>query len=173
MPAWWQQIDGPTLNQGDLLRGISIPIIKSNFPEADENGNVPFDIATTDVLVLTQSCDLVNGKSANVLVAVVHSLIEFEKTNPAYEKDKSKWGMVSKGRVEGLHLLQSPEAMPDGRNYLLADFRHIVSLPYQYTSQFAETAGQRWRLTSPYLEAMSQAFGNLFMRVAIPNPIRL
>lgn len=54
---------------------------------------------------------------------------------------------------------------------MLVDFRMIFSLPLGYVARFAVDAGDRWRLQSPFVECLSQAFGRFFMRVALPtNP---
>ena len=76
-----------------------------------------------------------------------------------------------KGRVEGLHLLGSPEHPENNRDALVVDFREIYSLPIAYLVSRAAELGQRWRLRSPYLEHFSQAFARFFMRVGLPSTI--
>lgn len=168
----WQTTSGKSLNQGDLLRGISIPLVRASFPNGEEGGPVPLDVELADVVVLTQSCDLEQRKTATVLVATAYCRADFEAANENY-KAKGKWKEVARGRVEGLHLLRSPEAPNDLENFLVLDFRKLASLPIGYVSNFAGGHGERWRLLSPYLEHLSQAFGRYFMRVALPDEFDL
>ena len=166
----WEQIDGRVLNQGDLLRGIDIPVIRTSFPGGDDGEEVSLDVDTANVIVITQSCDLEQGKTPTVLVAQFYSLSEFETVNSNY-KAKGKWNDVARGRVEGLHLLRSPENPDEVAKCLVVDFRALSSLPVEYVSKFAGESGRRWRLQPPYLEHFSQAFGRYFMRVALPREL--
>ena len=122
-----------------------------------------------DLIVVTQSCDLVNDKVVLVALCPIHTLGEFEKSNPRF---KSNWENVRRGRVEGLHMLGSPEEPDNNQKARVVDFRQIFSLPPKYLRGRAEQLGARWRLSSPYLEHFSQAFARYFMRVGLPSPIQ-
>ena len=100
----------------------------------------------------------------------IYPVGEFEAVNPAFAK-KGRWNEVLKGRVEGLHLLSSPEDPANNRGALVVDFREIYSLPFEYLTGRAAGLGPRWRLRSPYLEHFSQAFARFFMRVGLPSTI--
>jgi hypothetical protein len=164
----WLSVTGTVLNQGDLLRNIAVPIVQSSFPEHDDEGSVPLFVGQANIIIISQSCDLEQRKVSNVVVAQIFSLDEFESVNPSYER-KEKWNEVARGRVEALHLLPPTESANDPRSSILVDFKHIHSLPFGYVERFASMAGDRWRLQSPYLECLSQAFGRFFMRVALPT----
>jgi hypothetical protein len=163
----WERIKDNSLGQGDRLNSIAVPLVRPSFPEAGVDGSVPIDVREMDVIVLTQSCDLLADKTPLVVVAEIHSLDVFEETNEAF-KAKGKWTEVAKGRIEGLHLLHGHGEPNNGRECIIVDFRQIMTLPINYVGQFANNSGERWRLCSPYLEGMSQAFGRYFMRVALP-----
>jgi hypothetical protein len=55
----------------------------------------------------------------------------------------------------------------------IVDFGHIFSLPKIYVRQFATSLGPRLRLCPPYREHLSQAFARFFMRVGLPQDIKL
>lgn len=165
---WWAQVTGFELAQGDFLADCLIPQFSNRFGETGSTEIVP--VVRADLIVVTQSCDLVNGKSPHAALCPIVSLARFEEVNPAFSK-KGRWEEVRKGRCEGLHLLASPERPDDNRNSLVVDFRQIYSLPFGYLSQHAETSGDRWRLQSPFLEHFSQAFARFFMRVGLPASI--
>jgi hypothetical protein len=122
------------------------------------------------LIVVTQTCDLENRKVEFVALCPAHTLDEFEEWNPDFSR-KGQWEHVRKGRIEGLHLLASPESPADNRAAMVVDFGHIVSVPYAYLTQHAESLGLRWRLESPFLEHFSQAFARFFMRVGLPSAI--
>jgi hypothetical protein len=166
----WLKTNGDLLNQGDLLRRIAIPSVLDSFPATDEAGNLPVNAIEADVIILSQSCDLELGKLPNVLVAQTFSVGEFEKKNPSYQT-KGKWNHVLRGRVESLHLIASPENADDSKQHVVVDFRLLASLPFGYVQRVAKDGGDRWRLQSPYLEALAHAFGNFFSRVALPDSI--
>lgn len=163
----WEKITEPSLGQGDRLDSIAVPLIRDSFPQVDQDGSVPVDVQPMDVIVLTQSCDLDARKVSLVVVAAIYSLEEFEKIDNSFQ-NSGRWKEVAKGRIEGLHLLHGHGEPTNGRECLVVDFRQIVSLPLKYAQSFATQTGERWRLCSPYLESMSQAFGRYFMRVALP-----
>ncbi len=169
MSAWWIEVSGPTLAQGDYLPNCPVPVFNVEYENQDNaNAEVPVDLR--DCIVLTQSCDLENNKAPFVALCPLHSISEFENVNPAFSK-KGEWEKVRKGRIEALHLVASMTAPENNRTCLVADFREIYSLPLAYLQGHAERAGKRWRLQSPYLEHFSQAFARFFMRVGLPSDI--
>lgn len=123
-----------------------------------------------DCIVVTQSCDLENDKAPLVALCPAHSLMQFEEINPRY-KQKGHWEQVRQGRVEGLHLLASPNKPSDNRSCLVVNFREIYSLPVGYLRAHAEKLPNRWQLQPPYLEHFSQSFARFFMRVGLPSSI--
>jgi hypothetical protein len=153
MDAFWERVTGPTLAQGDFLPGCLVPIIVPGFGTAESGAEVQL-AENNRLIVVTQSCDLENRKARFVATCPIHTLAEFEDVNPGFQR-KGQWEQVRKGRVEGLHLLASPEQPEDNRRALVVDFGHIISLPYDYLESLAATLGDRWRLRSPYLEHYS------------------
>jgi len=167
--AIWGSTRGKVLNQGDFLPKIQIPSVTTSFPREDADGQVPVSITIADVIVISQSCDLELHKIPFVVVAQIFGVPNFEEVNPSFKK-KGVWKEVANGRVESLHLLASPTDPGDLQCCYVVDFRLIASLPIDFVENFAEACGDRWRLTPPYLENLSQAFGRFFMRVALPEP---
>jgi len=166
--AWWGQVEGPNLAQGDYLPTCLVPFFKPDY--GTEGGSQEVPVKEYDCIVVTQSCDLENDKATLVALCPINPISLFEKVNPKFAQ-KGAWERVRQGRVEGLHLFASPDGTHDNRNCLVADFREIYSLPIGYLKQHAVNLGQRWRLQSPYLEHFSQAFARFFMRVGLPSSI--
>lgn len=170
---FWVKINEQTLRQGDYLPGCLVPIPifdPTTFGRDSKTQEVDMVISEFDLIILTQSCDLDNRKVDQVVLCPIYPISEYEEANPAFQK-KGKWNEVLRGRIEGLHLLASPDKPDNNREALVVDFRQIYSLPYDYLLKHTEYLGSRWRLKSPYLEHFAQAFAKLFMRVGLPSSI--
>lgn len=169
MAPFWEPTTGTALAQGDLLPDCLVPLIAPEFG-ADEDRAEILVAEGNRLIIITQSCDLENEKARFVATCPIHTLPEFEEVNPDFRR-KGRWEQVRKGRIEGLHLLASPERPEESREALVVDFGHIISLPMDYLASHAGSLGDRWRLRSPYLEHYSQAFARFFMRVGLPSAI--
>jgi hypothetical protein len=168
--SFWTKVIGKNLAQGDLLPGCLVPQFDSDFGAAGDGAPETLALGEQTLIIVTQSCDLENGKVGLVAMCPAHTLEDFEAINPAF-KNKDRWENVRKGRVEGLHLLGSLDIPEDNRGSLVVDFGQIFSLPPAYLEKRAEGLGNRQRLDSPYLEHFSQAFARYFMRVGLPSQI--
>lgn len=158
--------------QGDYLPQCLVPVPIEGFAataRAGEEVELPCDLY--DLVIVTQSCDLLKSQKPRfVALSPIYQIAEFEAVNESFKK-KGKWNDVLRGRIEGLHLLASPENPANNREALVVDFREVHSLPYAYLEDHASETGPRWRLRSPYLEHFSQTFARFFMRVGLPSNI--
>ena len=152
-----------------MLPDCFVPVFR---PDFGQNSTKTEHVAVDEyhLIVLTQSCDLVNQKARLVALSPIYYLAEFEEISPDF-RVKGAWESVRLGRREGLHLLASPETPSDNRLALVVDFREIYSLPFEYLTERAFQLGPRWRLKSPFLEHYSQALARFFMRVGLPSSI--
>lgn len=166
--SFWEEATGATLRQGDYLVNCAVPVLKEK-PQLEQPGSSVV-IQVSDLIVMTQSCDLEQGKAQVVALCPIFSLAGYETINPEL-KGKGRWEQVRKGRVEGLYLLSSPTNPTDNREATVVDFGEIYSLPFDLLVANAEELGSRWRLKSPFLEHFSQAFARFFMRVGLPSAI--
>lgn len=165
MESYWSATRGSDIRQGDYL--LNCCIIQ-NPDELEPNTTKEMSVQEYDLIIVSQSCDLENKKIKYVALCPIYSIDKFEEINEAF---KTKWNDVRKGRVEGLHLLASPDEPENNRKAMVVDFREIYSLTYDYVSKHAQLLGNRWRLKSPYLEHFSQTFARFFMRVGLPSNI--
>ena len=168
--SFWTKISGKGLAQGDLLPGCLVPQFGADFGAAGEGAAEALDLRESTLIIVTQSCDLENGKVELVALCPAHRLDEFAAGNHKYKISK-EWDNVRKGRVEGLHMLGNPSNSDDNSGALVVDFGQIFSLPPAYLEKKAEGLGERLRLDSPFLEHFSQAFARYFMRVGLPSQI--
>jgi hypothetical protein len=165
---FWTKVTGKDLAQGDLMPGCLVPQFGADFGAGGDGSPETIGLSELTLIVVTQSCDLENGKVQLVALCPAHTLDEFGAVNPHMKK---QWDNVRKGRIEGLHMLGSPSNPDDNRTALVVDFGQIFSLPPTYLEKRAEGLGERLRLDSPFLEHFSQSFARYFMRVGLPSQI--
>jgi hypothetical protein len=170
------------LEQGDFIDNCKV-LIPTYIPVETETGvsenpqvyRVKGVEQEQDVVIISQSCDLENGK------------IEFVHLCPRISC--SKWVALAKGMGHTDNTIYSNlNAIRLGKIYKycmlgqcnLTDFTHEVQIvdlsidhyiPYDIMNQMAKSGGNRIRLLSPFKEYLAQAYGYFHMRVALPNSI--
>jgi len=165
---WYEIVEGEELLQGDIIE--SCPIIIPPSTIGDGSGSIEVDVIEYDVIIMSQSCDLINKKLELVLVCPVWPLSEFESRNPSYKSPKMKESL-RRGYLPGYHLLNKCEIDGFNKEFLVVDFRSVYSVPFDFLVELAKKRGKRLRLLPPYREHLSQAFARFFMRVGLPVDI--
>jgi hypothetical protein len=164
---WYATVNGKEpLLQGDFIN--SCPVVIP--PAAIESAKVSAEVIEYDVAILSQSCDLEQGKIDLVLVCPVWPLSEFENRSDLFKSRRGKEAL-RQGNVLGYHLLNKCEINGFETDYLVVDFRSVYSVPFDSILDLAKKRGRRLRLLPPYREHLSQAFARFFMRVGLPVDI--
>lgn len=164
---WYEIVDGDEpLLQGDFIK--SCPVVIP--PLQITSGKVDVDVIEYDVVVMSQSCDLIQRKLDLVLVCPVWPLSEFEERSDFFKSKKGKEAL-RRGNIPGYHLLNKCEIDGFETDYLVVDFRSVYSVPFDFLMELVEKRGKRLRLLPPYREHLSQAFARFFMRVGLPVDI--
>ena len=167
---WYDIVDTTEfVLQGDFL--LSCPVfVPSGSTQLKEGETFPIEIIEYDVIVMSQSCDLVQKKIDLVLVCPIWLLTEMEKQNDFFKKPEGK-ETLRQGNMPGYHLLNKCEIEGAKRDYMVVDFRHSYSLPFTLINDISGKLGKRLRLLPPYREHLSQAYARFFMRVGLPIDI--
>jgi hypothetical protein len=159
-----------------LLPDCLIPEFTESFGDAAaETSTIYTNLA--NLIILSQTCDLTQGKLLLVALCPVWTVPAFEEAQNAAGRTRPPgwwrdyWNNVRKGRSATLHLLASPTEPSEARSSLIVDSRAIYSLPVTYLAPRTEQIGDWWRLRSPFLEHFSQAFARSFMRVGLPSSV--
>jgi len=164
---WYEVVDADEpLLQGDFIK--SCPVVIP--PPQITSGKVDVDVIEYDVVVMSQSCDLIQRKLDLVLVCPIWPLSEFEERSGFFKSKKGKEAL-RRGNVPGYHLLNKCEIDGFETDYLVVDFRSVYSVPFDFIMELVEKRGKRLRLLPPYREHLSQAFARFFMRVGLPVDI--
>lgn len=168
---WYQELESQdeSLNQGDFI--IDCPLI---IPPKELIDEIEIEIKTSDTIILTQSCDLVNGKIENVLVCPFYSLKNFIDELPE-DQNKTKKARqriienLKRGYLPGYHLLNKSDEIHKITDYQVVDFRNIYAINICSLKNIIKNDRARIRLLPPYREQLSQAFARFFMRVGLPQ----
>lgn len=143
---------------------------------SDGNEELPVEIKTNDLIVMTQACDLENDKVKNVTLCRVYTLREYLiEASLSKNKAASLIDGLNSGRVTNMCLLNRPadnlyeSAFED---YLVVKFDESVNFPIEIVRQrVSNETNDMMVLLPPYREALSQSYGIFYMRVG--NPINI
>jgi hypothetical protein len=165
-------------NNSDLLQGDLIPECPILIPPAsfnvDETPDV--EIKLIDSIVLSQSCDLENNNVEIVLVCPYYTLKAFLSGLPSDQSSSKKSrdkiiDNLRKGFLVGYHLLNKYDSLID--DYQVVDFRNVYGIHVNTLKEICKVIEERARLLPPYREHLSQAFARYFMRVGLPQDIKI
>lgn len=169
---WYETVDGDEdLLQGDFVQECPIVIPDPSVP-LEPSREVPMRILNYNVVVMSQSCDIVQRKIDLILVCPIWPLGEFanRSENGFFKSTKGK-EELRKGNVPGYHLLNKCELDGYKTDLMVVDFRSVYSVALDLILELARRRGRRLRLLPPYREHLSQAFARFFMRVGLPVDI--
>ena len=123
---WYEVVDErEPLLQGDFVD--SCPVIVP--PTGIESEKVSVEVIEYDVVIMSQSCDLLQKKLDLVLVCPICLLSEFENISDIFRSRKGKEAL-RRGNVPGYHLLHSCEMEGFEKEYSVVDFRNVYSVPF-------------------------------------------
>ncbi|MBN2157741.1 MAG: hypothetical protein JW776_16960 [Candidatus Lokiarchaeota archaeon] len=154
------------LSQGDFI--FNSPILEPNY-DLDEK-KILADYSEYNVIIMSQSCDLINKKLNNVLVCPYWQLEEIEEQYPWFKSNKNK-EKLRRGDQPNYHLLNECHLEEYEFSHIVVDFRDVYSVPFSYATEYSQSQKKRLRLLSPYIEHLAQAFARFFMRVGLPIDI--
>lgn len=161
---WYCSPRGRDITQGDILFDcpVPVPVSVDTAGEATPGSYTEVEIKRYDLVVMSQACDIEQGKVDDIILCPLSRLDEIAHPNDAKAREE-----LRRGNVIGRHLLNKA----DGLEFHVAEFRYVFSLPKDFLSEFAGKARRRLRLLPPYREHLAQAFARFFMRVGLPLDI--
>lgn len=168
---WYRSVADGSIEQGDLLLNFPSVTVDSSYGDLLQQ-SVEADIVWNDVIVLTQSCDLLAGKVARAVLcpffAKEELVAEFkDSTSRGWEKQ------ILQGRVESLYLLPPCQVGGIDLERRIVNFRQILAVPLDHVAEHAQRQERRARLSPPYREHLAQAFARFIMRIGFPIDFRL
>ena len=154
---WYELFEGRELEQGDVFEGCPVFRVPAElpYPLPAEGAEAEFGVETQDMIVMSQSCDLVEGQKGIGFV----TLCPLWPLSTMAEADgflASTYGkeMCRRGNLPGYHMLAASENADWQREVSIVSFREIHSLPVEFLRNLAEQNGDRLRLRSPLPRAL-------------------
>lgn len=170
--AWWEPAEtSGEIAQADLVLECPIfQVVGTGEPDEDESVDVVEE--RRHVLVLTQTCDLVNDKVSQVLLAAVvdypaWAAQERAAGNSQAASSRYRQDLI-KGLVPGFVILRGSSDF--GIAWPLVIFRQAFTVPKSVLRAHVEKAGH-FRMRSPYREHVAQVFARYMMRVALQDDL--
>jgi len=165
---WYSRLksDEP-IQQGDIITDCQLvqPCIEAK----ETNQQLDADLKISDIIIMSQSCDLLAKKISLVSVCPIFTLTELGEKFADYHQPGMK-EKLRKGWIVGYHLLNKC-SIRDNEDYLVVDFKNVYGVPLAFLEKLAYSRKNRIRLLPPYREHLSQAFARFFMRVGLPIDI--
>ena len=167
---------GP-LEQGDLIDNFPLLIPPPSLaairePAADQSVEVESRFEKYNVIVITQSCDLVDLRDEDQVILCPRYDLNTATTRSGKSLgNKDGWNKLTRGFIIGAHLISRCDLNGHEFDYQVIDLQRVFTAPLSLVSQVAAAQGDRVRLLPPYREHLSQAFTRQFMRVGLPIPL--
>ena len=121
------------------------------------------------VIVLTQACDLAQGKRNKAVVAVVHEAQWL--VDQGILKAQAVRDQVRRGQTFGWGFLQAssgPVAFPES----IVDLGELHTISVVVLQRLIDHGRRACRLVTPYREHLAQHFGVTYMRIGLPEPFQ-
>lgn len=144
----------------------SVPLLEIRDFHVDSPGSPDVACECCRVLVLTQTCDLMQQKANRVAVAVVLDADAVVQSGLVKAADVR--GPMRAGRYWGLYFL--PAAQELGLPEMIVDFRQIHSVPRDVLEAMCQAGYRRARLACPYREHLAKHFADSYSRIGLPMP---
>ena len=190
MPTPWYRIADAVerIAQGEMI--FDCPVVKWKVEETEMREeeraveklieNIEGELS--DVIIMTQDCDLENDKVLNITLCPHYDIATYkevweqsmrdERNNPTPKAWKSQCEDIKDGFVWNLSMLNLLDDDPVPMNHRIVDFHQVYTCPRNFLDSFIQiSVRDRLQLLPPYREHLSQAFARFYMRVGLPVPV--
>ena len=175
---WYGRVADGALQQGDLLVGCPIPVLMPDLA-ATQRGVAWGRLAGTDLeagievddgIIVTQSCDLAQGRAAEVVFCATRPLAVWQASDSRF-RNTARLEEIRQGKHVRYHMLAKCDLPGLEAEIRIADLNSLFSLSYEFVVALAGAQLPRLRLLPPYREHLAQAFARFYMRVGLPVDI--
>lgn len=152
------------IDQGDIVDRC--PTLYDAGYEPEVAGSMKVDYALQRIIVLTQTCDLANLKTRQVVTAVVldaQALVDDGSLKPADVK-----GPIRSGRVYGWYFL--PGSAELNLPEMIVDLRQLHTVRRGLLTALCGRGSRRARVQPPYREHLAKHFADTYSRIGLPEP---
>jgi hypothetical protein len=152
------------IDQGDVIDGC--PLLRIGSFRSDNGLPEAVDFDCRRVIVLTQTCDLANEKTAAANVAEVFDAQTL--VDQGLLKGADLRGPIRASRVWGWYFL--PAAGEFGLSEMIVDLRRLHTVRLDLLRTLCRTGMRRARLQPLYREHLAKHFADTFSRIGLPQP---
>jgi hypothetical protein len=156
-------IEAP-VDQGDVIDGCPILRIANFIPDDPIRSGAT--CVGARVVVLTQTCDLIQGKTTQIVVAILFPAQELVEKGLIKAADVR--GSIRMGRVFGWYFL--PKSTSLGLPESILDFRSLHTVPLAVLEELVQQGRRVAHLESPYREHLAKHFSDTYSRIGLPMP---
>jgi hypothetical protein len=170
---WYEVVQGNEIGQGEIL--IQCPVIQiAASPEYNILHHVSIEGKgiLEDVVVITQACDIENGKAKDILLCPHYDVPSYTGMGEGKAKERAL-KEIKIGARPRYCLLNDADIDGVKQNIRIVDLGSVFSLPLEYLQIFSKQKGKRLRLLPPYRDYLSQSFARFFMRVGLPQNLHI
>jgi hypothetical protein len=129
-----------------------------------------FDWETRDLIIMSQTCDMVRGRE-KIVEGLLCPVWQRSELTEGYVATSRGMEDARRGNLPGYHVIAAGDLFGFEREVRVVEFRRVFSLPLAFLRRQATATGERLRLLPPYREHLSQSFARFFMRVGLPVDI--
>lgn len=155
---WKLALDDMPLSQGDLFTECPL-LMREESAESRQLVERPMK-----VIALTQACDLAQGKTTRIVVAIVYEAQQL--VDEGLLKTTMIRDQIRNHRVYGWYFLPACPGLPES----LVDLRDLHTVPRDLLEELIADGKRVARLLTPYREHMAQHFATTYARIALPEP---
>ncbi|MCB9882373.1 MAG: hypothetical protein H6834_11335 [Planctomycetes bacterium] len=127
------------------------------------------DLMQGDLIVMTQTCDLVIGRE-KVEHVLLCEVVECQAIREGHLSTAKGMEDARRGNLPRYHVLERCQLEGLTRDHRIVYFDRVFTLPLDLVRVEAQRS-QRLRLLPPYREHLAQSFARYFMRVGLPIDI--
>ena len=167
---WYCLVSGDELQQGDILENCPVFSPPADLTLNSLEQEADFIWEQQDVVIISQSCDVVKGREKITEVLLV-PMWNRSELPPGHLSTPKGMEEARRGQLPAYLVLEECKLPKAEREIRIVDFRYVYSLPLDFCRQFAANVPNRIRLLPPFREHLSQAFARFFMRVGLPTDI--
>ena len=153
---WYDVVEGEDLEQGDFIDECEVLVPSYSLTPVEETALTNKSIYRVkgktniyDLVVVSQSCDLENGKIDYVLMCPRWSYRDYAEGNIEFKKT-DKLEQVRQGKHHKYCMLSGSNQVEPPYDIQIVDLSTVFSIPYDTVKQMAKLNGKRLRLLSPY-----------------------
>lgn len=152
------------LDQGDILD--ECPLLRLKTVEPSALGQPDVDFAFRRVIVLTQTCDLMNEKATIANVAEVFDA-QFLIDQKLFKSADVK-GPLRAGRIWGWYFLPADTTL--GLSEMIIELRSLHTVPLDLLRNLCRLGKRRGQVQPLYREHLAKHFADTFSRIGLPRP---